>query len=150
MKRKLMTMVAGLAALALASLAMSVTPALGADGIRLAEQSCEVQADEQNVTGAEKDRFMLKCQSGMGTSSRIPITTSNKPNNGAGGQWRGGRGGFQTLADGYEFCDSLNVDDCVWVKVETGVTPAGVKITPPGLPITMGGALGGVQDRDGD
>jgi hypothetical protein len=33
------------------------------------------------------------------------------------------------------------------VRLETGITPLGVKLTPPGMPITTGAKLGGVKDR---
>jgi hypothetical protein len=105
----------------LAGAAISLIPVKAADAnIRLAEQSCEVQADELNLTGAEKDSFIFKCQSGIGSPSAMPITTAVK---GGGVVGSRDRSGFQAVAEaeGYEFCDSLNGDDCVWVKVETGV-----------------------------
>ena len=54
MQLKSMTMSTGLAALALAAL-LAVTPAAAAT------PSCETQAAEQNLTGADKDSFVEKC-----------------------------------------------------------------------------------------
>jgi hypothetical protein len=119
-----------------AGAAISLIPVKAADAnIRLAEQSCEVQADEQNLTGAEKDSFLFKCQSGIGIPSAMPITTGNQPSRGADGQWRGRN---SVRPESYWFCNSLVSDDCVWVKIETGITPVGVQLAPPGMPISTG------------
>jgi hypothetical protein len=123
------TMRVALAGLAGAAISLIPIKALADTNIRLAEQSCEVQADEQNLTGAEKDSFIFKCQSGIDRPSAMPITTGGLL---GGVQDRGDHLG--TIAESYEFCDS-------------GITPVGVKLTPQGMPITTGGKLGGVQER---
>ena len=56
MQLKSMTMSTGLAALALAAL-MTVTPAAAGN----VTPSCEAQAAEQTLTGADKDSFIEKC-----------------------------------------------------------------------------------------
>jgi hypothetical protein len=64
----------------LAGAAISLIPAKApAAYVRLADQSCEVQADQLKLTGVEKDNFILKCQSGMGTPSSLPVTTGGSP-----------------------------------------------------------------------
>jgi hypothetical protein len=133
MMKRLVAITIRVALAGLAGAAISLIPLKAADAnIRLAEQSCEVKADEQNLSGAEKDNFIFKCQAGIGAPSVTPIATGRKDRIWAKNQVR-------AIAENYWFCDSLNDDDCVWIKVETSITPAVIKLIPPRLPLTTGG-----------
>jgi hypothetical protein len=120
---------AGLAALALAALMMSVTPA--AAGVQAVERDSKLVTVSCEWPGIPLDWWGIDGVQTTVTPSVMPITTAGKPSTSSDTQWRGS--GVRTTAESYEFCDSLK-GDCVRVRLETGITPAGVKLRAPGMP----------------
>jgi len=126
MKRLAVKLGVGIAALAVAALTMSMTPAAGATERHSLQDfidDCVTKAAERRLAGGEGEAVIAECIKGHPVDvadAKVPTPESPITTGGQGGIFGKGRNRLSAMAESYWFCDSLNDDDCVWVGVETG------------------------------